>query len=100
MTTFIPRATKAVAMPSPMPLAPPGDERGLALDLLQRDLSRPARRRGRAAFAGAPALLDREPVGRHRLVGERGERLVEDLPQLVSMVGVGEDVEVVPPDGA
>ncbi len=101
MTTFMPAWANAVAMPRPMPLAPPVTNAVLPSTSFTCALPQSPGHEARARrLCGAPALLDCQPVGRHRLVGERSERLVEDLPQLVSMVGVGEDVEVVPPDGA
>ena len=70
MTTFIPAATNAVVMPSPIPLAPPVTN--AVLPSTSTSVARPG---GEGlGLAGAPALLDREPVGRHRLVGERGDR--------------------------
>ena len=97
ITTFIPAPAKAVAMPSPIPLAPPVTN--AVLPATSCTVSRrPGSQGGR--LPRTPAVLDREPLRRHRLVGERRDRLVEDPAQLVAVVGMGEDVEVVVPDRA
>src|SRR5262249_24964547 len=54
----------------------------------------------RAGLPCAPPLLALGPVGRTRLVGKTGDRLVEELAQLLAVLGVREDVEAVPPDRA
>ena len=98
ITTFIPAAANASAMPRPIPLAPPVTNAVLPATSSALPVARPGGD-GRG-LPRPPALLDRQPLRGHRLVGERSEGLIEDLPQLLSMVGVGEDVEVVAPDRA
>src|SRR5262245_32193315 len=94
ITTSMPASTNAVAIPSPIPLAPPVTK--AVLPSTSTSVARPGRER--LGLPRAAALLDRKPAGRHGLVGKRGEHLVEDGAQLVAVLRVGEDVKPVLPD--
>src|SRR5262245_7952971 len=96
MTTFMPAARKALVMPSPIPLAPPVTN--AVLPSTSTSVARPG---GEGALLSRAApVLDREPVGRHGLVGERADDLVEDPAQLIPVVRMREHVEAVVADRA
>src|SRR5262245_53766496 len=95
-TTFMPAPRKAFVMPSPIPLAPPVTN--AVLPSTSTSVAGPGGER--ALLARTAPVLDREPVRRHRLVGERVDDLVEDPTQLLAVIRVREDVEAVLADRA